>query len=57
MTWRSRQIILVSSLLSALNINAHNLEETWKPWEQRFDLYLLASLSGELPEKLHVAKL
>ena len=38
-----------------LNINAHNLEETWKLWEQKFDLYLLSSRSGELSKKAQVA--
>ena len=41
--------------LSVLNINAHNLEETWKLCEQKFDLYLLASSSSEIPEKVQVA--
>lgn len=39
----------------ALKLEGGNLEEAWKVWLQKFDLFLLASRSDELPEKIQVA--
>lgn len=38
-----------------LKLEGGNLEEAWKVWIQKFDLFLLASRSDELPEKIQVA--
>ena len=38
-----------------LKLEGGNLEEAWKVWLQKFDLFLLASRSDELPEKIKVA--
>ena len=39
----------------ALNLDASNLEEEWKSFEQRFDLFLVASGADSKPEATQVA--
>ncbi|ESN90771.1 hypothetical protein HELRODRAFT_182599 [Helobdella robusta] len=36
----------------ALNFDQGNVEESWKVWIQRFELFLFASRSDQLPEKM-----
>jgi hypothetical protein len=40
---------------SALRLDASNLEEEWRFWEQKFDLFITASGASEKPEPTQIA--